>query len=79
VNGCSVDDLRGMELKLKNGQDPATAMLTQSCQIEKFTGVDATTGYKRQNDITQALNLVKTPSSDVLNNFGLYIGASFIF
>lgn len=79
VNGCNVDDLRAMDLKIRAGQDPATAMVGGSCQVDTFTGVIEGTDLKRSNDVPLALNLVKTPSSDVLNNIGLYLGISFLF
>lgn len=78
VNGCSGDDLRAMDAKLRAGQDVATATVSGACKLETFVGTDAN-GNKNSTNVPLALSLVKTPSSDVLNNLGLYIGASFIF
>ncbi len=78
VNGCNGDDLRAMDAKLRAGQDVATATVSGGCKLETFVGTDAN-GNKNSTNVPLALSLVKTPSSDVLNNLGLYIGASFIF
>ena len=79
VNGCNVDDLRAMDAKLRMGQPVESATVSGSCNVESFTGTVPGTDYKRSNDVPLALNLVRLPSSDVLNNVGLYFGASFIF
>lgn len=79
VNGCNVDDLRAMDMKIRSGQDPATAMVGASCDVDTFTGTIEGTDIKRSNDVPLALNLVRIPSSDVLNNIGLYLGISFLF
>lgn len=79
VNGCNVDDLRAMDAKLRMGQPVESATVTGGCNVESFTGTVPGTDYKRSNDVPLALNLVRLPSSDVLNNVGLYIGASFLF
>ncbi len=79
VNGCNVDDLRAMDVKIRSGQDPATATVGASCDVDTFTGTIEGTDIKRSNDVPLALNLVRIPSSDVLNNIGLYLGISFLF
>ncbi len=79
VNGCNVDDLRAMDTKIRGGQDPATATVGGSCNVDTFTGTIENTDIKRSNDVPLALNLVRIPSSDVLNNIGLYLGISFLF
>lgn len=79
VNGCDADDLRSMDAATRAGRPATSAMVGQSCRIETFDGVDPTTGLKRQNDVPLALGLVRSPSSDVLNNVGLYLGVSFLF
>jgi|APLak6261675434_1056106.scaffolds.fasta_scaffold03787_2 outer membrane beta-barrel protein len=79
VNGCNVDDLRAMDAKIRAGQDPATATVGAGCQVEQFSGTIEGTDIKRSNDVPLALNLVRIPSSDVLNNIGLYLGVSFLF
>lgn len=79
VNGCNVDDLRAMDGKLRMGQPVESATVGGGCNVQSFTGTVEGTDYKRSNDVPLALNLVRLPSSDVLNNVGLYIGASFLF
>ncbi len=80
VNGCDANDLKSMDTALKGGQDPASVTtLSGSCDVATFTGTYENTDIKRSNDVPLAYNLVKTPSSDVLNNIGLYLGVSFIF
>ena len=79
VNGCDAADLKAMDDKIKAGQDPASATVGGSCDLEQFTGTVPNTDLKRANDVPLALALVKTPSSDVLNNVGLYLGVSFNF
>ncbi|HEY0880708.1 MAG TPA: outer membrane beta-barrel domain-containing protein, partial [Archangium sp.] len=79
VNGCNVDDLRAMDVKVRGGQDPSTAVVSDTCDVEPFSGVVEGTNLKRSGDVPLALNLVRTPSSDVLNNVGLYLGISFLF
>lgn len=79
VNGCNVDDLRAMDQKLRMGQDVGTAQVSGQCDLQSFTGTIEGTDIKRSNDVPLALNLVRVPSSDVLNNIGLYLGVSFLF
>ncbi len=79
VNGCDVTDLKAMRDKSNTGGDPTSVTVSASCKATEFTGVDPNTGYKRAGNIPLAYNLVKTPSSDVLNNVGVYLGASFLF
>ena len=50
-----------------------------TCNVDTFTGTIEGTDIKRSNDVPLALNLVRIPSSDVLNNIGLYLGISFLF
>jgi outer membrane beta-barrel protein len=79
VNGCNATDLKAMDDKLRAGQPIESAAVGGSCNVSSFTGTDPNSGYRRSNDVPLALNLVRLPSSDVLNNVGLYIGASFLF
>lgn len=78
VNGCNLDDLNAMDAKAKAGQPIETAMVGGSCQLDKFVGT-YDTGQSKALDATLAKNLVQSPSSDVLNNVGLYLGVSFLF
>ncbi len=79
VNGCDATDLKAMDTALKMGKDPSTVTVNGACDRGTFTGTYEGTDIKRSNDVPLAYNLVKTPSSDVLNNIGLYLGVSFIF
>lgn len=79
VNGCNVDDLRAMDTKIRQGGQPDQAQVGAGCQVETFIGTIENTNIKRSNDVPLALNLVRIPSSDVLNNLGLYLGISFLF
>lgn len=79
VNGCSAADLSAMLEKLDQGQSPSSAGVGSGCNVRRFEGSDSRSNYNRSNDIPLALNLVNTPSSDVLNNLGLYAGFSFAF
>ncbi len=76
VNGCSRSDLIAMAAASK----PSAASVSNTCRADSFEGTDPKTGRKREEDIPLANALVKPPiSSDVLNNLGLYLGASFLF
>jgi outer membrane beta-barrel protein len=80
VNGCDVIDLKAMRDASAAGKDPTSVTVSASCRATDFAGVDPQTGYKRAGNIPLAYNLVKPPvSSDVLNNVGVYLGASFLF
>jgi outer membrane beta-barrel protein len=75
VNGCSESDLSTMnDLVVNQGvSDVAgTAQVSGSCQVDRFTGDSA-------QDVPRAYGLVKTPSSDALNNLGFYAGMSWLF
>ena len=73
VNGCNLQDLTAIKARTDAGQSPDSATVTGSCQIEKFKEGDV------RSNVNLARNLVATPSSDVLNNVGFYLGAGFIF
>lgn len=79
VNGCDGVDLAAMDRALRAGQKVTNASVTPSCQVETFDGVDQDTGHNRRDDVPLALNLVRVPSSDVLNNVGFYAGFAFLF
>ncbi len=80
LNGCNATDLAAMDTALKMGKDPSTVTtLTSACDVSTFTGTYEGTDIKRSNDVPLAHKLVAEPSSDVLNNIGLYLGASFVF
>lgn len=77
VNGCSAADLNAMAEQLRLGQPVTAAQVGRGCSVSSFSGFK--NGYNRTNDIPLALNLVSTPSSDVLNNLGFYGGLSILF
>ncbi len=85
VNGCDGKDLETMDRALRagtklvsdNGQPLVS--VAPSCKLETFSGVDPDTGHERSNDVSLAKNLVFVPSSDVLNNVGLYLGFAVLF
>ncbi len=79
VNGCSSEDLSAMAAKLDQGQAVGSATVSSGCDLHRFDGIDGRTNYNRSNDIPLALNLISNPSSDVLNNIGIYAGLSFSF
>lgn len=79
VNGCNIDDLLAMDAKIRMNQPVETASVGGGCRIEEFSGVYPDTGVSKAIDATLAKNLVQSPSSDVLNNVGLYLGVSFLF
>lgn len=82
VNGCSFADLQVLDALNLAGRNPSEARGTVAsrCDVGSFDArVDAKTGVKGSDNIKFATDLVKVPSSDVLNNVGLYVGASFLF
>lgn len=79
VNGCDMKDLQAMDAKQRAGQPVTQAVVGSGCRVDSFTGVVEGTDIKRSGDVPLAYNLVRLPSSDVLNNVGLYLGASFLF
>lgn len=79
VNGCNSGDLKAMDNALRSGKQPDSANVGAGCNVKAFSGTDPNTHLQRSNDVTIAFNLVKTPSSDVLNNLGMYLGFGFIF
>jgi outer membrane beta-barrel protein len=79
VNGCDADDLRNMDVATTMGRTVTSATTSASCLKQTFEGVNPDTGMPRSRDLSLARGLVLTPSSDVLNNVGLYAGISFLF
>lgn len=78
VNGCNLTDLTAMDAKARAGQPIETATVGGACRIDEFVGTHDS-GASKSIDATLAKNLVQSPSSDVLNNVGLYLGVSFLF
>ncbi len=80
INGCDFDDLTRMETRVGSGGTADQAMTSASCRKLEFVGFSETDPtYPNSRNISLARNLVKNPSSDVINNVGLYLGASFLF
>ncbi|MCU0699526.1 MAG: outer membrane beta-barrel domain-containing protein [Myxococcaceae bacterium] len=78
VNGCNVEDLRAMDTALRAGRPVSSATVGGGCRVDTFDGTDEN-GLRNSNNVPLALGLVRTPSSDVLNNVGLYAGLSILF
>lgn len=80
INGCDFDDLTRMEQRVGAGGSADQAMTSAACRKLEFVGFSETDPtYPNSRNISLARNLVKNPSSDVINNVGLYLGASFLF
>lgn len=67
VNGCSSDDLRAMDLKIRAGLDPATAEVTRGCTAPA------------PNDVGLALDVVRYPRPEVIVNVAGELGLSWSF
>ena len=78
VNGCDSVDLAAMDRATKAGQALTSASVAPSCRLDAFTQTEQT-AQQRNADVTLAYNLVRNPSSDVLNNVGVYAGFAFLF
>jgi outer membrane beta-barrel protein len=78
INGCNLEDLKALDAALKAGRPLEGVSAGGGCQKETFIGED-NNGVKRNTNVPLALNLVKLPSSDVLNNVGVYLGISVLF
>jgi outer membrane beta-barrel protein len=76
VFGCGAGDLEAM----LSAASPEAASVGSRCDLAAFKKAS---GAHLSTDLNLALNLVRgdngVPSSDVLNNVGLYLGASFTF
>lgn len=73
VNGCDLNDLNAIKARTDAGDPASNAAVRGSCKIDRFAQGDI------RSNVNLARNLVATPSSDVLNNVGFYLGAGFIF
>lgn len=76
VEGCDAGDLNAINDAVRLGRPVSDASVAPLCRIERWDGVNEQTGQKNSTDVPLALNLVRTPSSDVLNNVGFYLGIS---
>ena len=85
VNGCDGSDLDLMARTQSAGTkffrpDGSPAInVSATCKLETFDGQDPGTGHNLGDDVNLAKNLVIIPSSDVLNNVGVYAGFAFLF
>ncbi len=81
VNGCNLSDLTVMNDEVtKNNATSLSGRVNVSsgCRLSTFEGTDAS-GRNRVLDVPLAKALVDTPSSDALNNVGIYAGFAFLF
>lgn len=74
VEGCDSDDLRAMDGVIRAGRPVTDASVAPACNIGRFDGINPDTNQRNSTDVPLAYNLVRTPSSDVLNNVGFYLG-----
>lgn len=80
VNGCSADDLAALSQPIASGStDLSGVPVSSGCRVSAFQGTDPKTGESRAYDVPLAQGLVMVPTSDVLNNIGLYAGVSVVF
>lgn len=79
VDGCNLADFEALEAARAGNQDFASLALSNSCNYQKFDGVDPKTKKNYREDIILGRDLVAEPSSDVLNNISFYAGFSFLF
>ncbi len=78
VNGCSVEDLGAMDKAIReNRAVGAVSGLSSGCRVSEFEGED--NGYKRSQNVPLAYDMVREPTSDVLNLVSFYGGVSFLF
>jgi outer membrane beta-barrel protein len=78
VEGCNGEDLRAMDAVIRGGRPVTDASVAPACRIERFDGINPDTNQRNSTDVPLAYNLVRTPSSDVLNNVGLYLGIAVV-
>jgi outer membrane beta-barrel protein len=85
VNGCNRTDLHALDDALRTGRPLSSAVVAPACNVSRFEGVDEqgdddpSNDRQRSDDVPLAFALVKVPSSDVLNNLGVYLGVSLTF
>lgn len=79
INGCNKDDLKAMDATLTAGMPVGRASVSPGCNVASFSGTDAL-GRSRALDVPLAFGLVKSPPAVALiNNLGLYVGATATF
>lgn len=77
VEGCDANDLRAMDAVIRAGRPVTDASVAPACEPardNRFDGINPDTNQRNSTDVPLAYNLVRTPSSDVLNNVGFYLG-----
>jgi len=67
VNGCSIDDLRAMDMQIRAGLEPATAEVTGGCSAPAA------------NDVGLALDVVRHPRPEAIVNVAGELGLSWSF
>lgn len=78
VDGCNLSDFNLLEEARANNRPFATLPLSSSCRYERFDGVDPQNRKNYREDIVLGRDLVREPSSDVLNNLSFFAGFSFL-
>jgi outer membrane beta-barrel protein len=82
VNGCGVADLISLQARVAASLPLEGTPVGAGCDLRPFLG-RSPAGDTRTSDVSLALQLVQgdqgVPTSDVLNNVGLYLGVSFLF
>jgi hypothetical protein len=68
VNGCTLDDLRAMDMKIRGGLDPAEASVSPGCK-----------GFPNPSDIPLALNPLRITRSGLVLNLSADLGVSWSF
>ena len=70
VNGCNVDDLRALDMRTRAGMGPAGAGVTAGCRAGAFA---------RTSEIPLALNLIRIPNDEWIQNIQLGLSLAFGF
>jgi outer membrane beta-barrel protein len=78
VDGCNLADFNLLEQARSNNQPFATLPLSSTCRYQRFDGVDPQSRKNYREDIVLGRDLVREPSSDVLNNVSFFAGFSFL-
>jgi outer membrane beta-barrel protein len=83
IDGCNLDDLNLINTQVSANKPVSLANVGAGCKIKQFdpapSGPNGAMDPNARFNLTQARELVRKPSSDVLNNLGLNLGVSFLF
>jgi hypothetical protein len=72
VNGCSVDDLRALDVQLRQGLALASAQVSAPCRATSFND-------PRGSEVSQALAVIRLQQPPVAHFVQLGVGVSFLF